>query len=358
MANAASDIKDIEKLDAASILAIDISKPELYFPPDIDDIKGLYRRMAKHWHPNYNKDADAPDVFAHLALLKKAALEKIEQRTWQEPGYFSCRLTNGKMFRAKADAERSFDLGKLYIGPTAATFVVRKEYAALFQNAKQVIGKLRFENNKMRDIYAAHLPTQTKFYESDDAYIFVARKGKGEVLLRDLLPSVASQKRPDCHAAWIISRLTEMARYLDYTGISHNAITLDTVFVSPAEHTISLLGGWWYATPVGDALAYAPFEALDFLPDTGGKSIVANPRLDLEMVKAAGREILGDRGGTRLRMLKPAPAPMIQYLRTPTSGDAQKDLSDWYQKILPDSFGPRRFTELKVTYSDIYQPGG
>jgi hypothetical protein len=76
------------------------------------------------------------------------------------------------------------------------------------------------------------------------------------------------------------------------------------------------------------------------------------------MVRAASREILGDRGGTQLHLLKPAPEPVLTYLRTPSSGDPQNDLATWYEKIMPQAFGARRFTELKVSYSVIYQPGG
>jgi hypothetical protein len=160
----------------------------------------------------------------------------------------------------------------------------------------------------------------------------------------------------DRHVAWIVSRMHEMVRYLDYTGMTHNAITLDNVFVNPAEHSIALFGGWWYAKPVDHIIEYASSEALEFLPDTGGRALRATAKVDLEMAKAAGRELLGDRGGTSFLKTKPAPDAILTFLREPSSGIPQKDLERWYQKILPDSFGERHFVKLPFTYNDVYQP--
>ena len=145
---------------------------------------------------------------------------------------------------------------------------------------------------------------------------------------------------------------------VDYLGLTHNAITLDTLFVSPRDHALSLFGGWWYAAPIGQALTYVPPEAVEFLPDNKGAPLVATPKMDLEMAKAAARELLGDRGGTRFPKTKPAPDAMLAFLRQPSGGNPQKELEHWYQRVLPESFGVRRFIELPVTYSDIYQPGG
>jgi len=237
------------------------------------------------------------------------------------------------------------------------TYVVKKDYADLFQNAVKQIGAITFKDQKIRDVYARCLPTTYKMYEGIENFILTIRKQSDDVVLRDLLPLIPTDTKPK-HVAWIASRMHEMARYLDHAGIAHNAITLDTVFVSPKGHSIGLFGGWWYAATYGAALKAVPGEAMEFLPDTGGKPVLADGKPDREMIRANARELLGDRGGTRLKLLKVAPEPMIDYLRLPSSGDAQQDLHDWYQTVLPKSFGARRFTELHVSYSDVYQPGG
>ena len=350
-----TSIKQPEKLDAKALLQIDLNAPERLFPRDAEAIKRIYHKLASKWHDDTS--ADAGKVFVHIKKLRDKAREKLANDTWQEAGFFTCRLEDGKIFRVRSDAVRPFDLGTLHISPTTATYVVKKDYAELFENAIGMIGTLKFTDDKMKDIYFSRLPLTTKIYKAEDALILTVRKNTDEVLLRDLMPFLAKENR-DRHVAWIASRMQEMVRLVDYFGVTHNAITLDTVFVSPQDHTISLLGGWWYAKPVGQAMDYVPPEAVDFLPDTKGKPLLATPRIDLEMVKASARELLGDRGGTSFPKSKPAPDAMLAFLRQPSGGNPQKELEHWYQRVLPESFGARRFIELPVTYSDIYQPGG
>jgi hypothetical protein len=101
-------------LTAYEILQIDAEKPELMFERDVEKIKKLYRRMALAWHPNFCHDPRAGDVMHHLTELRDKAHEKLTKGIWQEPGYFSCTLTDGKLFRVRADASRSFELGTTY----------------------------------------------------------------------------------------------------------------------------------------------------------------------------------------------------------------------------------------------------
>jgi hypothetical protein len=351
-----------EKLTAAQILALDEKTPERLFPRDEAEVKRIYHGLAKIWYPDVNPDPLAADVFKRLAALHEAAKQKLTNNTWQEPGTFTCHLKSGKTFRVRSDAVRDFELGTLHVSPTTITYVVDRQYADLFQNAVQRIKALAFLDDKgkpsakMKEVYAPCLPTVFKTYEAESAFILTIKKRPDDVRLRDLLPHLPKDTR-DRHVAWITSRMLEMGRYLDHAGLTHNAMTLDTVFASPSGHTIGLFGGWWYAAPFGTPLTAVPGEATEFLPDTGSNPVYADGTPDREMIRAAARELLGDRGGTRFTMSKPAPQPMIDFLRLPSSGSAQNDLHDWYQDFLPRSFGPRRFTKLPVTYSDVYQPG-
>ncbi|MDX2027788.1 MAG: hypothetical protein SFW62_04050, partial [Alphaproteobacteria bacterium] len=240
---------------------------------------------------------------------------------------------------------------------TTITYAVKKEYEDLFKGAVTMIGNLEFADDKMRKIYENCLPTAFKTYEGEDSLILTVRKGSDYILMRDLMPAMPTDNL-DRHVAWEMGRLHDMARYLDYAGIVHNDITPDTVFVSPKDHSVGLFGGWWYAVRTDEPLKAIPAAAEEFVSDDSLTSGQPDPRTDLEMIRACGRELLGDRGGTRLPMLKNAPAPMIDYLRQPSSGSAQKDLENWYQQVLPASFGARRFVKLPISYSDIYQPKG
>ncbi|MDD5586206.1 MAG: hypothetical protein PHY92_04515 [Alphaproteobacteria bacterium] len=345
------------KLTADEILAINPGNPEALFRPDLDGITSDFRALSKKWFPDLNKDPKASDVQRRLIDLRNSAKDKLDRNEWQQVGYFTCSLSNGKKFRVRSDKSQAFELGTMHISPTTLTYVVWHEHADLFMNAVSVFGAFTFPDDKVKKVYAPCLPTDFRTYETPDTLILTLRKKPEDVLLRDLLPHMA-KKDLARHVAWVMSRLHEMARYLDCSGIVHNAVTLDNVFASPSDHTIGLFGGWWYATPLNKLLKAVPAGTEEFLSDETLQTGMPDQKVDLEMIRAVGRELLGDRGGTRLPILKCAPEPMINYLRLPSSGDAQKDLEHWYQAVLPKSYGARRFIELKVRYSDVYPTKG
>ena len=74
---------------------------------------------------------------------------------------------------------------------------------------------------------------------------------------------------------------------------------------------------------------------------------------DLESVRAIGRASLGDPTGLALVGRADLPRPMADFLRLPSSGSALDDYRTW-SEVLDDSFGPRRFVELPISFSDVY----
>jgi hypothetical protein len=83
---------------------------------------------------------------------------------------------------------------------------------------------------------------------------------------------------------------------------------------------------------------------------TDGRAL---PAIDLELIRATGREALGDPVGTRLSRDDAIPRPFAAWLRTPGSGDPVEDYRDW-SAVLTESFGARRFVEMPIKASDIY----
>jgi len=156
------------------------------------------------------------------------------------------------------------------------------------------------------------------------------------------------------HAAWIQSSLQNLACYFEYAGIVHNDIGAATYFVSPRNHTGCLLGGWWYACAAGHRLKALPPRTVRYAPPDVIRRKKADPRVDLELVRATGREILGDPAGARLRRNKKIPAAFANWVNGATSGEAVTDYKLW-NYALETSFGKRRFVEMKIETSDLYQ---
>ena len=78
-------------------------------------------------------------------------------------------------------------------------------------------------------------------------------------------------------------------------------------------------------------------------------------KIDAELIRAVGRELLGDGVGSKLLSDPNIPNALLNWVRTAAIGDAYKEYEEWSKKVLKDSFGERRFVELKIQASDIYK---
>jgi hypothetical protein len=158
------------------------------------------------------------------------------------------------------------------------------------------------------------------------------------------------------HVAWILSNLHNIGAYLSWAALTHNAIDPDTVFVSPATHSAQLLGGWWYARAAGDPLTHLPGTSADVwrtLPWSVARAGVATPRLDRELIRRAGRALLGDVGGSRLLRDPRIPAPLRRWVTAPGDEDGIVDYANW-ARAREAAFGRRTFVPMDVTPRAIY----
>jgi len=345
-----------DNLTAAALLAIPADRPERLFAGSAADVKRDYRRLAMQWHPDRNGDPDAHAVFQHVARLHDEAVTKIARGDWAGAGPLRLVAVDGRTYEIGYLRRHPFELGTMYVGSTVVAFVVARAHADLVGRAERTLRTLPYANDGMRAQIADLLPAYpfAGAFATADAYVVVMRKRPDVLLLRDVLDH-AGGRLDARHVAWVVSSLLNMCCYLQYAGVVHNALSPDTCFLSPPAHSVSVLGGWWYAAAPGERMLAAPAATIAWGPhglaDTGRTDL----RTDLELVRAVGRELLGDVSGVRLARAGAAPAAMIDWLRLPASNDPIEEYRTWRTRVLHDSFGARRFVELPLTQSDIYR---
>jgi hypothetical protein len=205
----------------------------------------------------------------------------------------------------------------------------------------------------MRAEVARYLPEPVSAFKTSGTAVLVVKKSAKHVLLRDLLEHEGGTLAAE-HVAWVISSLLNLACYLQHAGLTHNAISLDTYFVAPAEHSGALLGGWWYAAAHGARLTALPAPSLRLLPPDMLATKRADHRLDLDLIRSVGRALLGDESGASMGRASGAPAPLRHWLRLASSGDAVQEYDHWQRRVLIESFGARRFVSLHVSADAIY----
>lgn len=342
-------------LSADFILGIPDDKPEMLFSAP-DKITDEHRALVKKWHPDHNKDSGDSDVIARINLLVAKARAKVKAGKWDKPGEISIRGTDNILRKMRFRREAAFEIGHSYYGRSALTYLVRKPDADLARNAIQKFGAFTYPDAKIRGEIEKYLPkVVSKFTSAEDgSEIIVLLKSKDVFSLDDVLTFFGGKIEPR-HVAWIMNSLYNTLCYFEISGIAHNGIGSDTVFISPQYHTSMIYGGWWYSSYFGEKLVALPPLSHKFAPPQDIRSKISGPRIDLTLARVLGRKLLGDITGVSLHK-SGVPAPMVQFLRNPAGNSARADYAAW-GKALADSFGKRRFVKMEITESDIYEKG-
>ena len=353
-------IEDKINLTAAEILAIPEKSPEKLFSGELEIAKSEYHTLCRRWHPDYNTDANATAIFQHVNNLYRAAQQLIETNCWRGagvlelPGAGSGAAAVSRRIRYFKRAD--FELGEMYIGETEIAFAVERQYADLFENASRRIASFQFANLSMQKEMHGNLPDNPEYFATAERLILVLPKAPDMILLEDLLEHLGGAVDAR-HVAWIGSSLQNLACYFDYAGIVHHDISPQTVFVSPKYHSVMLLGGWWYAGFAGGKINALPNRTINVAPADVLRNKRADTRVDLELIRQTGRELLGNGGGAPLKTNEKIPAAMARWFNGATSGSAVADYQLW-RNVLEMAFGKPRFCRLDVEPGAIYATSG
>jgi hypothetical protein len=338
--------------------------PELLFTKgDAVIIKKEYFELAKIYHPDKNKDRDTNEVFKKLTELYTTALDYVSKGVWITPGLLELKdKYKDTKYQFKYKKHHEFELGDMYINDNHVCYIIEEQYEDFFNNALRVIKGFEYKSDNMKKDISRYLPEIVQTFKSlDNKLGMVIKKTPDLLLLKDVIEYFQNNKFPDVwerHVAWIMSTLHNLTCYFQYANLTHNAISLETFFISPKFHSGALLGGWWYSVDAGKKMIGVPKNLFEMIPPKIKDEKVGNISFDLELIRLLARESFGDKTGIKLLGLKAAPLPMINWIRLTSSGNAFDDYKTWSTKILSESFGPRKFINLELTSDDIYSKEG
>lgn len=327
----------MKDLSASEILAIRPVQARTLFPGTPPEIKAKFKQLAKRWHPDSGSAGDA-GVFAHIVDLHSL----IAGSPARKEGERSFASADGRSFRFKYAKAHHTDFGEVLVGKNFIVHIVPGDLRDRAIMARDFAP--RFADDKMRLEMERFLPRTIMSFETPSLdTIFVESKNEDEILLRDLLRMAPFDPR---HAAWMTTRLVNIASWLDWSEIAHGALGPDTLLVSPSDHSISLTGPFLCLSAYGAAPAVLPARTLDMLPRFSFAEPADN-RIDPELVRLTIRESLGDPAGTALRADKDFPKPFADWLLMPAVDGARADFSAW-ERARDASFGSRRFIHWDV----------
>lgn len=328
---------DALDLTGEEILAIQPTRAGLLFSGH--NAGDVYRNLAKRWHPDRPK-GDA-QVFQHIHSLHK----EMQGRR------LVFRAKSGKMHELLFRRRHKFELGEVFVGINIVAFYVEKKYEDLMLRGIRQMNSIRYPDDDMQRDLSRFFPREEGMVEIDDTHLegfmLIVKKTADVVMLHHLIDHLGGAVDPK-HVAWIMSSLLNLACFMSITGLVHNGLTTDSVFVSPKHHAAFMLGGWWYAARAGATIAMLPPAVHAVAPEKALKTKTADPRTDLESIRAIGRACIGSHSA-----ISALPRPYANFLRLPAAESAIDDYTKW-QQVLLDSYGKRRFLELALTSADLY----
>lgn len=345
-------MKDVLKLTAKEILVISITSPEKLFTGDTSIAKQEWHNLTKVWHPD--RASGNAEVMTHINALYDLAINKLKLGIWSDDGIarITSKITN-KVYEIKFLRKHDFELGEMYVGNNSIVFAIAEDGYDLADLGLERIKNLKYANPTMKEEFSRYLPTIKYEDQTEDRRIIVMQKTPDVLLLRDVLDHYNDKIDPK-HVAWILSRLYNIGCFLKFNDISLNDISPDTCFISPEFHTVSIIGGWWYSTLLGRSIRAVPSRTILYAPLNLIDKKVGDSTIDSELIKATGRELLGDiTGAGKFNSDSTIPKALKNWLQSPGSSDLYEEYQKW-TNVLLDSFGKRKFVEMKLEAKDIY----
>lgn len=340
-------------MNAAEILSIGEGEALSLFPGPKSSIKKRFHELAQSWHPDVNSDPIAVKVFAHISRLHdivsgkthptKAPVASVT-KTW--------KLVGGGEIVVRPRALHRGPLGDVVVTSGAVSYETVTGFEDISEAEANSVGSFRFASDDMKKGMEHFLPRLKRRIDGVGIKVNVFHRPNDTVLLSDLVRHMGG-RIPPRHVAWIVSSLENMACYLNWLGVSHGAISSENILVSPAMHSIILVGGWGYSTLYGNRPKALPQRTLSLLPRLEVAGETVDPKVDLALIRATAQELLGTSGGGGLALMKDVPDALRMWLSLPPRENAVEDYRSWEQ-CLAESFGPRKFLKMEVNPADVY----
>ncbi|MBR2283783.1 MAG: J domain-containing protein [Ruminococcus sp.] len=306
------------------------------FPEDISLAQPIYMALMLKYHPDKCSDPRASEASAVInelyGRLKRSAGS-------QEKIFRSGRGAFGIRYLMETEQE----YGTEYIGSRNVYLLIDSRSADCFTGS-EARSDLFFREYLPQQILAqaeVFLPSVSGILDTDSGILVETAKRPGELPLSRVLDFYGGCL-DSRHAAWIISRLLGICCYAEARGIVWNCLTEENLLIDPAEHTVRVGGGWWFAVSEGSRMTGVQSGVYDCLSPLTKTDGIARHITDLESVKALARRILPDE----------APSAIKDYAESICSSTASDEMEKWENAIIR-GYGARRFTQMNVRLPDI-----
>lgn len=281
-------------------------------------------------------------------LLNQQSGTAPEDGFWVEASTEKLLREDGEQIEITYLTKRKADMCTMYVAKKHVIYIFEKgheKYAAQYQ---KMVSELRYPNADMERELRNYLPKVVTECRLMDGRSFLAIAKKEGVYPLGMLGILL-----DRHVAWVVSRMENLCCLLEYNNMVLNALTVDNLFVDPANHQLYLYGGWWFCGYEGAENLGCSGDVKPYLKQGRWRENRNHKSTDLKSLRLAAAKLLGCSGTESLKEHALLPEPFLEFLLGSPEASAGADFSRW-DRVLERSYGERKFIPLSVTEAEIF----
>lgn len=340
-------------MDAAAWLSVAPVDARRHLGDTPAAVRRAFKTLAAAWHPDACHDPQAGAVFAHLVALRDAALKGTPSAKTSVRPKRVLRTADGRQMATDPVSTFTTDTCEVLVGRKTVAFLYAAGMEDMANAARAAWSSLRTADDRMEKAFRPTAPTPAGMDVGmkGGGHLLTIARPKGYVALRDLLIHLGGAIHPH-HVAWIGSGLFNQVAWFQWMGLAHGAIGLDTVFVDPTTHGVTVLGGWECATRLGERPKALPEATLRALPRLEAAGQVVDATTDAVLVREVLRALLAQPAA--LRPTGPdIPDAFADAFSRPPQATAPAEYKAWIESV-EKAWGPRQFRVLDTDEGRIY----
>lgn len=272
-----------------------------------------------------HKDTDYYKTFYRQMTESSSGDEGRKKRNealWDNADSITFTTTDGQCIELRYIYSYSDKCADVYVTRRNIAFHFRSGMNGKAEHMRKMISSLDYPSADTKALSDFFPRVTGAFMLDDDTSLVVINKREEEYPLR-LFGKLGGR-----HIAWLISRLENLSCVLEYNGLVHPEIDVDTVYINPNDHTACLYCNWWN-------VEQRNMTGLSSSVNLTGLRKTARSLLETE-------EVTPD-----------TPEALLDFINSAPKIDAYEDFAYW-DEMLIKAFGERKFIRMDKEDSDIY----
>jgi len=303
---------------------------------DYTDLEKSYKDLIKKHHPDVGgTQAD----FIHITQCYEIAKKEKEEgyRIGSKCISFYSPLTI-KDLDIDYRSVHEFSYGKVYDGSSHLIYEFPEN--AMDSELPRIHDKVKFRplsNTDIEEKVRIHLPSEhrTSAWKLTDRAFVAFEKTGPSMLLADVIP----HNIPIETSVWMLNRLYSLGCFMQITKRYNLDISPYTLTVDLENHSVQLLGGWWYSVNAGDKLTKMPLTTYNLLTNKMKDTKTASIEIITEQIKNVMRTILSGRE---------IPKPYKNWLSLPAQENIVEEYYQWEHEVMKKIFPVRKFYKWTI----------